>query len=118
MAKIVLGEADTEGSDWAFVVVNSLTVIRKTSKVFTYVDEDGDTLTFHGRNLKYDGDDFSGGRITSISVQSPEQVYATVTDINLRAGELPGDSPPIAGALRNAVTAGDDLFIGSGHTDR
>lgn len=114
MAKLVIGEAVPDGEQWAFQVVNSLTVIRQTSKVFTYADENGDTISFNGKNLKYDGEQFAGGRVFEIIARSPQnEVYGHVTGLDLRAADMFTTYPPGPSSIRESALAGNDVIRGS-----
>ena len=118
MAKLVLGDIIPDLQQWSFMLDGTITVIRKTSKVFIYADGDGDTLTFRGTNLKYSGDTFAGGRVTEVVMRNNlGEIYGRVTELDLKANGLFNVYPPTPTKIRDVTMAGDDTIIGSVNND-
>lgn len=119
MATIKVFPSTAEGREFYSSYVN-VELTFHGGNFATFVETDlGDTVTFRGKGLIYNGGELVAGTITSLIFSNSENVnYATVTDISVKVTALPdfGNTAWPAAVVRSLLT-GNDTMTGSEGSD-
>jgi Ca2+-binding RTX toxin-like protein len=113
MAKIVIDKLVPDDLSWHHMY-EQLTLVSNSSKVLKYMDADGDTITFKGKNFTFEGLQVVGGTVTQMIARSSDDYpYVTITNLKVDASTFLATDHPGSLTMRYGTNAGNDSVLGS-----